>query len=222
MTFPYGMVSLIGNPDLESEELAAHEIGYRINYKDFLALDVTAFYNEYDNLEVEELLPLILELEPFPPHVLVPFRAANSKSARSKGLEVALDWKPSERTRLNVAYAYLEIDTRLEPQDERITIETATPNNPTNQFSLHYSMNVTEDLEFDAVIRYVDEISVVDIDDYTNLDLRLAWQPKEDLEFTLVGRNLLHDQNGEFKSDFIQGIPTEIERSVYGQVQWKF
>ena len=41
-------VSVLGNPNLQSEELLAYEIGYRIEATPRLSFDIAAFYNDYD------------------------------------------------------------------------------------------------------------------------------------------------------------------------------
>ena len=67
--------------------------------------------------------------------------------------------------------------------------------------------------------RYVSEIANQNVPGYCELDVRLAWQPRPNLELSIVGRNLLHDRHAEF------GVPAtrqEVERGVYGKVTWHF
>src|ERR1700690_1267868 len=47
---PLGLVSLFGNPNAESENLIAYELGYRIEATKQLSFDVATFYNQYDKL----------------------------------------------------------------------------------------------------------------------------------------------------------------------------
>jgi hypothetical protein len=42
------------------------------------------------------------------------------------------------------------------------------------------------------------------------------------LEFAVVGRNLLDDRHPEFAPTFIGTQKTEVERSVYGMVVWRY
>lgn len=58
-------------------------------------------------------------------------------------------------------------------------------------------------------------------DDYVTLDIRLAWRPLQALEFALVGQNLLDRRHGEFEQEIFPFL-TEIERGVYGVVNWRF
>jgi iron complex outermembrane receptor protein len=66
------------------------------------------------------------------------------------------------------------------------------------------------------------ETGGVDIDSYVELDLRLGWEAKPGLEFALIGQNLLDNHHREFLPDFISTQPTEVKRSIYGRVTWRF
>jgi iron complex outermembrane receptor protein len=54
------------------------------------------------------------------------------------------------------------------------------------------------------------------------LDARLGWRAAPDLEIALVGRNLLDDSHPEFGSETLAISPTEIERSAFVTLQWRF
>ena len=74
-------------------------------------------------------------------------------------------------------------------------------------------------LEFDATYRFVARLPSQHLPAYDELDLRLAWQPTPPLELSISGQNLLHAQHAEF------GLPASrqlIERSVYGEIQWRY
>jgi iron complex outermembrane receptor protein len=72
-------------------------------------------------------------------------------------------------------------------------------------------------------VKWVDELKALDVDPYTQLDLRLGWQPIEMLEFSLVGQNLLESSHHEFESSiFVNDEPTKTQRSLYGKVTVRF
>ena len=60
------------------------------------------------------------------------------------------------------------------------------------------------------------------MDSATRATRALAWSPRKDLEFAIVGQNLLDDRHPEFAPTFIGTQQTEVERSVYGTVVWRF
>jgi iron complex outermembrane receptor protein len=83
-------------------------------------------------------------------------------------------------------------------------------------------MDIPGNIEFDWWLRYMDKLPNNDVDSYITLDVRLGWKPIENLEFAIVGQNLLDDQHPEFTSEFIKSLPAEIERGVYGKITWRF
>lgn len=82
-------------------------------------------------------------------------------------------------------------------------------------------MDLPWNLALDGWLRYVDALPTLNIDDYVTLDIRLAWRPLQALEFALVGQNLLDRRHGEFEQEIFPFL-TEIERGVYGVVNWRF
>ena len=56
---------------------------------------------------------------------------------------------------------------------------------------------------------------------YVTLDVRLAWRPRNNLELSLVGQNLLDSHQKEFESQLFT-LGSEVERSVYGKITWGF
>jgi iron complex outermembrane receptor protein len=59
------------------------------------------------------------------------------------------------------------------------------------------------------------------VDGYLSLNARVAWRPYPDLELSVAGQNLLDERHLEFVGEAFVA-PTEVERSVYGQVRWEF
>jgi len=66
------------------------------------------------------------------------------------------------------------------------------------------------------------ESSRLSVPGYTELDLRLAWRPVKTVELAIIGRNLLHKQHQEFISEILDMPPMLVQRSIFGQVNWKF
>ena len=83
-------------------------------------------------------------------------------------------------------------------------------------------MSLPYNTEFDLWSRYVDRLPVAQIPSYLTLDVRLGWRPTKQLELSLVGQNLLDSHRPEFREPILTTLPTEIQRSVYGKVTWRF
>ena len=93
---------------------------------------------------------------------------------------------------------------------------------PANTAFVRSSADLGSSVQLDVVVRYVDTIPGIDIDSYVELDARVAWWPTAHIELFVVGRNLLQDQHVELISHYIPTVGTEVERSVYAGVTWRF
>jgi len=84
-------------------------------------------------------------------------------------------------------------------------------------------MDLRRDLAFDLGVRYVDALPSLDVESYLTFDARLGWEPFESIELSMVGQNLGGAHHPEFgMPKFIHTFPSEVERSVYVAVRWRF
>jgi iron complex outermembrane receptor protein len=91
--------------------------------------------------------------------------------------------------------------------------------------SLRSQLNITQNVEFDLWGRYVDQCKDSlgnNVAGYLTLDARLGWRPVKRLEVSLVGRNLLHQRQQEYRPEFLQIVPSGVGREVYGKITWNF
>jgi iron complex outermembrane receptor protein len=199
-----------GGGRFDSEKVLAHELGYRTELTRRFALSLSTFYNDYDDIR---------SLEPIagaPGQFII----LNGLEANTYGVEFAATWQPLDWWRLRGGYTFLRKEISLENSQDA-NRGRGEGNDPHHQFLLQSMMKLPGDLEFDSVLRYVDNLNQrgPTVPRYTTIDLRLAWQAMTQWEFALVGQNLLQRRHAEF------GAPTsrqEIPRAVYGKVTWKF
>lgn len=214
-SFPF-VSRLYGNEDFDSEDLIAYEIGFRIYPDDHLFLDLATFYNDYDNLRTLEFgginaAPLFLRLD-----------AGNKMEASSYGVELSVDYKPFNWWSLAGAYTLLRMQLHVDGDSTDMSSENAEGESPHHQISLRSSMDLPHDIELDLWTRYVDSLPSQDIGSYITLDIRLGWELRKDIELSICGQNLLDGQHPEFEPEIVQTTPTEVERSVYGKITFKF
>jgi iron complex outermembrane receptor protein len=208
--FLAGSVVLItGSRDFESEELLAYEVGYRVQPRPTLSVDLAAFYNVYDNLRSQE--PLVAGQR-------FPIVLGNKLEADTYGLELRAAFQSASWWRWHAGYAYFEQEFRLDPDSLDPTGGSGEGNDPRHRFSLRSMVDLPGRVALDAWLRYVDRLPSPALDAYTELDLRLGWKATGRLELALVGQNLLHDQHAEFPAPRQE----EIERGVYGKAIWRF
>ena len=218
---PPGLISIFGNPDMESEELLAYEFGYRIQPVNQLKFDLTAFYNDYNDLRT---------LEPIRPGPISPSIVGNKLFGESYGTEISATAQVTSRWRLQGSYSYLDVRLHRESGSHDISTEITTErSSPHHQFFIRSLVDLGWNVQFDSTLRYVDVLPAVNsvpirpkIPSYITLDVRLAWLPRKNLEIAIVGQNLLDDRHPEFAPTFIGTQQTEVERSIYGTVVWRF
>ena len=222
IAFPGIIVTNIGNPDINAENLTAYEVGYRVRPIERLAFDVTAFYNDYNDLRTIEMGLPFLEIFPLLPHINVPFYGNNNMEASTYGIELTTDWQPTQSWRIRASYTFLKVDLDQHQRTLDIISGSTEGNSPRNQFVVESRLNLPHNIEFDTTLKYVDNLPSMGIDSYFGLDTRLAWHPKDNIELAIVGQNLLEDHHEEYSSIFLGTVPSEVERSVYGKITFQF
>lgn len=204
-----GFQRAVGNRQYGSEELVAYEAGYRTRINKDLSVDIATFYNDYDNL---------LSLEPVSvsgTDLLIPI--ANKGEARTYGFEISTTYNATDNWRLIGSYNLLQMDLDI----DTLGSENDDGKSPKNQFKLRSQWNITDNVELDNSIYYVDNLNKINIPGYVKLDTRVGWKPHKGLELSLVGQNLLDDKHQEFSAP-LHSSASEIGRVVYATAAIKF
>lgn len=205
-----------GDDDFDSEYMIAWELGYRINFHNNWSLDTAAYYQSYDDLRT--LDPVTAP----PADVLFPFD--NRMDGKTYGVEIAGQWQIRRGWNLHATYAWMHMSLDLDSDSTDTFSKSAEDASPSHQATVWSSLELVNNLELDTALRYVDDIEVTgtNIDSYVELDVKLGWKPRPDLELSLVGQNLLDRHHEEFLPDFIATQPTEVERSFHIKGIWSF
>jgi iron complex outermembrane receptor protein len=188
---PSGIIvplQVLGSDDVASEELTAYEAGYRHRVGENLTFDVSVFCNDY-----EELIYV-------PPTVFGFFN--NDGFAETYGGELAINWQPADNWRLFGGYSFTSVQVHGPVlQNDELTV-------PQQMAQIRSALDVTDDLEFNSALYFVDHIPGLGIDDYFRLDIGLTWHVNQNFDISIWGQNLLDPQHPEFSAN-------EVERSVY-------
>jgi iron complex outermembrane recepter protein len=213
---PPTVVSFVGNPDLQNEQLLAYEAGYRWEIGDRLSLDLASFYDFYHGIDA--LVPSLpsLVLNPVP-HVLLPLEATNEGHAHTYGGEAALNLDVTHFWRLSVSNSQFQLSQYVPFQ----VAATLSPESPGEQFGLRSGFRLPRRVEADMATYYVSRLPQQQVPSYTRLDARLGWHVGEQWELSVGGQNLLQAQHSEFRS--LLGItPTKVRRNVFLKATWRF
>ncbi len=214
------VISNIPNDDYKSEILYAYEIGYRNQIYKSISIDITAFYNKYNELRSTPMSSIFLERSPLPPHLVAPVTMTNDIHGHTYGAEVSAEWKPVLWWKIKPAYTFLHMNLTESPGNSIIEpLDTAAPR---HQLTLRSDMDLPMNMEFDLWLRYVADLPVANIDQYCTLDARLGWKPTQNLELSIVGQNLFDNQHPEFKEEVLSINRAEAERTFYIKATWYF
>ena len=214
-TFP-ARIALVPNEDFKSERLVAYELGYRHQVNSSISFDISAFRNDYDDLQAKTFQPLEPVLSgPNAPYFLIPLKLTNLMYGSSHGIEMAMNFAVTENLKLGFNYSGLRMSlTAVDP-----TQESDEKNYPKNQMGLKIFWNINDAWTLDNTTTYVDKLPGLEIDSYTRVDINLGGKLTENVRVNLVGQNLLESTHMEFGS--VTDINTaEIERSIFAKLTW--
>ncbi len=207
-------LSINGSLQVAPENLMAYEIGYRAAPNDQFSWDIAGFINDYRKLE--GLGPIGAPVIVPPGIVLLPATVVNNTSAISYGFETTATCQLSETWRLFASYSLFEIQTQSP------TVSTAGTTSPHNQVYVRSSWDLKRNVQFDLIGRYVDQIAAPSVPAYIEMDSRIGWQATKNLEFSVVGQNLIHNHHLEFVDVFGGLVSTEVRRGWYAMVSWTY
>ena len=219
--FPIAM-AFRGDRNFRAEVLLAYELGYRFMPFKSLSLDTAFFYHDFQNLQSNEVGTPVFHGS----YVELPLVFDNQRQADLYGVELAATWYPTPWLRGDFAYSFLKTRIDFGKESDRTPQAAKSPH---HQISLRTRVNLNPETDFDVWFRYVGKSQAIttfalkeaEISRYFALDARLAWRPLQDLEVSVIGQNLLSPRHLEYVQESFT-LPTEVQRGVYGKVEWRF
>ncbi|WP_167088243.1 TonB-dependent receptor plug domain-containing protein [Massilia frigida] len=224
-----GRYSIEGGPDFVSETVRVAEVGYRAQPLPSLAYSLAVFASDYDRLRTLEPraggqgAPTPGAPTPGAPAPGAPGSGpqfANMGEANTRGLEFWSRWQATPRWRVVAGIVLQDIDASLAPGSRDVSgaIGLGT-NDPASYWSLRSSHELSDRLQADLALRRVGQLPQPLVPAYYELDLRMAWQARPNVEVALSGQNLLHRSHAEFGQAATRRL---IERSVTLQLSSRF
>jgi len=202
-----------GGADVVSETARVAELGYRAQPLPSLSWSATAFYTDFERLRTLEAGPT--GAVPSAAYVL----ASLGKGAL-RGVELWASWQAARGWRLRAGAVLQDVDVGREPNSRDATgLSFLAGNDPRVTWTVRSAHDLSARLRADLALRYVADMPQAALPSYHELDARLAWQVRPDLEIALVGRNLLHRRHAEYGA---AGSRQLIERTVFASVALRF
>jgi iron complex outermembrane receptor protein len=208
----FSIAGLVEPGHMGSEKLVAYEAGWRGRITDRANASVSAYYNDYDELRTNELIP----------GRTPPIFVGNTMEGETYGVEAWADVQLADWWRLSLGGSILEKDFRLKPGSHDIARFEAAGADPGYWWKARSSMRLSDRVDLDAGLRFYDDVPTlttsgyVGAPSYLEANLRLAWRVNDHLELALNGQNLLHDQHPEGS----ESRRFEIPRSAFVSLRW--
>lgn len=202
-----------GGPEVVAETARVAELGYRAQSTPALSWSATAFYTDFERLRtLERAAP---EATPAATWVL-----QSLGKGTLRGVELWANWQAARGWRLHAGAVLQDVDVGREPASRDTTgLSFLGGNDSRLTWTLRSAHELGARLRADLALRYVSRLPQAALPSYHELDARLAWQVRPDLEIALVGRNLLHPRHAEFGA---AGSRQLIERTVFASAALRF
>jgi iron complex outermembrane recepter protein len=225
------LVSLLGSREMDSKEMLAFELGYRIQPHHRVSFDLATFYNIYDKeRSLEAQAP---DFSNFPAYIEQAYVINNMLEGETYGFELASTWQATDWWRIRANYTFWKLNLHLKPGSTDPLNEQAESDSPEHQVGIRSLMDLPHNIEFDTGLRYVDSLDLrrrfvatpgedLRIPGYIVGDVRIGWQPDNHWEVSLVGQNLFNKEHQEFAPSFLGTQETRVETSVYGKVTFRY
>jgi iron complex outermembrane receptor protein len=214
-------LDLVGDPKLKAEQMIGYEAGYRTQVNRNLYLDFTAFYNRYSNLQGYGPLLVGEADDPPPPRLLVLIPYANVIAGHTIGTEVAPDWKITNWWQVRASYSFLQMQLQDMPgfTDVGSLLGSYMGSSPNSMASFQSLFDLPKHFELDGTYRYSGALPAQAVGVYNTVDVRLGWRFKKNVDFSVVGQNLLQPSHEEFGGD--PGLLVGIKRAAYAKITWR-
>ena len=202
-----------GTEDFSSETLVAFEAGYRVAPHPILAVDLTAFHNRYNNLRTQE---------PTGTRILI----GNGLNDRSNGFTMSGSVQPRQWARLSASYTFLSHDLFLDADSQDLGRGLLETIDPRHFGRLSGRFDLPHDVELDFTSNFVGQLRqgtarIPPTPGYAEAGFRVGWRVSPNVEVSLIGRDVLHDDHVEFISPSSDRV-VRIERSLYTRLLFVF
>lgn len=218
--------TLVGSQDLESENLTAFESGFRVDFAGNWNLDVSAYYNQYEDLNEPTLIasrPIFIPDVAFPVSVDATVQFQSRGTAETWGFEAVLKGEVAAWWQTQLSYSNFNCRNGIDPASgERFTGFLALDGSPEHQFALTNGFQINPSVYLNTQLRYVDSLLGGKIPSYVAGDVRLRYETPSGLEVSLIGENLLDKRRFEFMLESYPAPMSFNPRSVSLELRYRF
>ncbi len=192
-TPPY-FVLLTGGQNFASESVIASEVGYRGQLGTQATISISTYYNQYYDIRSTVLNPV----------TIFPLSFQNGLEGNTYGVEFSLTYQVSDWWQLFSSYNVLREDIKIRQGETDFNNAHNETADPGWQFTFRSTFYLPGKISISPAFRAVDQLPInasgvlKTVPSYADMDGRIAWQMSENIEISIAGRNLFHDQHVEY------------------------
>jgi outer membrane receptor protein involved in Fe transport len=102
------------------------------------------------------------------------------------------------------------------------TVPDTEGSSPRHQAQFRCHANLFRSFSWDTGVYFVERLPAQPVPSYTRVDTQLNWRFAERAEFSLVGQNLLRDHHVESNDIDTSVNSSQVKRSTYARITWRF
>lgn len=222
------VIQIVGNPQLTAEKILAFELGFRSELSEKTTLDLAFYHNDYEDLIAGDIIATYCSPSVFcddPETVLIistEFSTNKTKGSNDiGGYEIVLNQIVHERVSLKLGYSHTRTNLAAD-RSTAILDPGVLSRNAEHQATLQSHFQLGDDLKLVLESKYVDQLENVDLESYYSVNMAIHWRLGPGINLSLVGQNLTNREHMEFKPEALRTEETEVKRSYYANLTWKF
>lgn len=218
---PDTAIQVFGNRHFKSEDVIGYEAGYRGLFRKRFYLDLSAFWNQYSNLQ--SFSAPALSRSGGVTNITI--RYTNQISGSTDGFEFAPQIEIIPGWRVNLGYSFLNSGFSASGPTSDIsssgsvnTYEHSTPKHSVFAQSL---IDLPYRMEFDQMFRFVSALPAQKVPAYATMDLHFAKDLGRHFVLEAVGQNLFQAHHAEWGTGDPTQPPVGIDRTAYVQLTFR-
>jgi iron complex outermembrane receptor protein len=217
------VIRLMGNDDVNAEEVLSYEAGYKGRVTENMFMDFSLYYNKYNDLVTGVFdAPPFSEVSSSGGLLIIPVRLANAQESETYGAELSCSWSLADWWRLSGGYTWFHQNTLSSRNSREGRQGFGDDQNATHLVSLISYMDLPHDLEINTALYATDALDGLGIGSHVSLDIQLSWHPEEWLTIAGGVKNLFDDDHQEF-TNTLDGIQaSEVPQAFYTKLTMTF
>ena len=205
---PQPPLTLIGNPQFQSEVAWVYETGLRMQPSAQWSYSVNLYHYDYSNAR-----SLDASSTPNTP----PFLFANSQAVKSDGIDAWGTYKPLDNWRVQLGYSALHESQEL-TSPLALPASTSLYDDPAEWWTLRSDYDFSDGIELEINLRHVAALPAPAVPAYTATSVRVGMDLSPHLELSVIAGNLFYPPHTEAGA----GPDTaQFGRSVYAKLTWR-